>query len=485
MTDDILFSTIAELAELLKARKISSVELTKAYLDRLEKLGPKYNALATVIRKPAEKQAKEADDNFKRERTRNPLQGIPYGAKDLLATRGIPTTWGAAPYREQVFDYDATVIQKLQKAGAILVAKLAMVELAGGGGYRYPSASMFGPGRNPWNPEHWSGGSSSGSGAAVAAALAPFALGSETSGSILTPAAFCGVTGLRPTYGLVSRYGAMALSWTLDKIGPLCRSAEDCALVLRVIAGKDSNDPASAGKSFYYMPEYGQPLSDLKIGFAAVDFERTPEAARPAFQAALEVFRKMGSKFVETSLPPMPYSEVVGTIIQAEGATIFEPLIKSGKLDLMPDERQKAGLKAGLEMPAKDYLNAMRVRRLMQEKIRQLFTEVDVILSYSRAGPASGINEPLDRGAAPPSRPPEKTEKASEPPRPAGNAALIAAGNIAGLPALSLPCGFSTGTNLPLAVQLVGRPFDEGTLIALGREFQKQTDWHRKRPPVS
>ncbi|MBI3694040.1 MAG: amidase, partial [Acidobacteria bacterium] len=316
-------------------------------------------------------------------------------------------------------------------------------------------------------------GSSSGSGAAVAAALVPFALGSETSGSILTPAAFCGVTGLRPTYGLVSRHGAMALSWTLDKIGPLCRSAEDCALVLKAIAGKDSNDPASSGKSFYYVQDYGRPLSELRIGYAPVDFaDRAAEPARPAFRAALEVFSKLGPKMVEISLPPMPYSEVVGAIIQAEGSTVFEPLIKSGKLDQMPDERQKAGLRAGLEMPAKDYLNAMRLRRIMQEKISRLFVEVDVILSVSRSGPASGINEPLDRSATPPAG------------APAGNTALIAAGNLAGLPALSLPCGF-TPDNLPLAVQLVGRPFDELTVITLGREFQKLTDWHRKRPPVA
>ena len=479
MTDDILYATISELGELLKARKISSLELTKAYLERLEKLGPRYNALATLIQKPAEKQAKEADDNFKRDRVRSPLQGIPYGAKDLLAAKGVPTTWGAEPYRSQVFDYDASVIQKLEKAGAVLVAKLAMVQLAGGGGYRYPSASMFGPGKNPWNPAHWSGGSSSGSGAAVAAALVPFALGSETSGSILTPSAFCGVTGLRPTYGLVSRHGAMALSWTLDKIGPMCRSAEDCGLVLRVIAGRDSNDPASAGKSFYYVKEYGRPLTELRVGYSPVDFQRAAESARPAFQAALEVFRKLGPKVVEISLPPMPYGEVIGAIIQAEGSTIFESLIKSEKFDRMPDERQKAGLRAGLEIPAKDYLNAMRIRRLAQEKIRQLFGEVDVILSYARAGPASGIDEPLDRGTRPGAAP---TSGASTP---AGNTALIPAANLAGLPAISLPCGFSAGTNLPLAMQLVGRPFDELTLITLGREFQKQTDWHRRRPPVA
>jgi aspartyl-tRNA(Asn)/glutamyl-tRNA(Gln) amidotransferase subunit A len=474
MTDDLLFSTVSELADLLKTRKISSVELTKAYLARLEKLGPQYNAVATLLAKSAEKQAKEADDLFQHDRIRSPLQGIPYGAKDLLATTGVPTTWGAAPYKTQVFDYDATVIQKLRKVGAVLVAKLAMIELAGGGGYRYPSASLFGPCRNPWNSAHWAGGSSSGSGAAVAAALVPFAIGSETWGSILTPCSYCGITGLRPTYGLVSRYGAMALSWTLDKIGPMCRSAEDCGLVLKVISGKDSRDPGSAGKSFYYPIEYGRSLTELRIGYHPIDFEdRAVETARPAFRAALEVFGKLGPRLLEIALPRMPYREVAGTIIQAEGSAVFEPLIRNARFDEMPDERQKAGLRAGLDMPARDYLHAMRIRRLVQDEIRKLFTRVDLILSPSTPGPASGIDEALDRRQTPGDKLEER-----------GNTDIGAAGNLAGLPALSLPCGFST-TDLPVALQLVGRPFDELTLITLGREFQKQTDWHRRRPPVS
>lgn len=473
MTDDLLYAPISELAELLKTRKLSSLELTKACLARIEKLGPQYNAVATLLAKPAEKQAKEADDLFKRARVRSPLQGIPYGAKDLLATAGIPTTWGAAPYRSQVFDYDSTVVKRLQKTGAVLVAKLAMIELAGGGGYRYPSASLFGPCKNPWNPGHWAGGSSSGSGAAVSAAMVPFAIGSETFGSILTPASYCGITGLRPTYGLVSRYGAMALSWTMDKIGPLCRSAEDCGLVLKEIAGKDSQDPASSGKSFYYPIEYGRPLTELRIGYHPIDFgDRAAESARPAFRAALDVFGNLGPRLVEMALPVMPYREVAGTIIQAEGSSIFEPLIRSPKFDEMPDERQKAGLRAGLEMPARDYLHAMRVRRRIQDELRKVFSRVDLILSPATPSPASGIDEALDRRQTPG----EKLEQR-------GNTDLGAAGNLAGLPAICLPCGFST-TSLPVALQLVGRPFDELTLITIGREFQKQTDWHRRRPPV-
>ena len=225
-----------------------------------------------------------------------PLQGIPYGAKDLLAVKKQPTTWGAKPYAAQVFDYDAHVIERLDKVGAILIAKLSMVELAGGGDYRTAAASLTGPGLNPWDRTRWSGGSSSGPGAAVAAGLVTFAIGSETSGSILTPSAFCGVTGLRPTYGLVSRHGAMALSWTLDKLGPMCRSAEDCALVLHEIAGVDTDDPGSAGRSFNYTPQYTtRRLTEITIGYMPVDFQDGAEpAAQPAFQAAFEVIQVAG-----------------------------------------------------------------------------------------------------------------------------------------------------------------------------------------------
>src|SRR5271155_1738484 len=264
--DDIFFASITEINQKLKAKEFSAVELAKAFSDRLESIGPRYNALALSLRKEAHREAKDVDDDVKRERFRGPLQGIPYGAKDLLAYAKHPTTWGAQPYAGQVFDYTATVLKKLSKHGSLLMGKLAMVELAGGPGYRYANASLTGPGLNPWDPTRWSGGSSSGSAIAVAAGLVTFALGSETSGSILTPSSFCGITGLRPTYGLVSRNGAMALSWTLDKIGPLCRSAEDCGLVLEVIAGADPDDLSSARKSFYYIPQFSRDLKDVTVG---------------------------------------------------------------------------------------------------------------------------------------------------------------------------------------------------------------------------
>ncbi len=470
--EDIFFATITELNAKLKAKEFSVKELTRAFCDRLEKLGPKYNALALSLRKPALKKAGDVDDEIERERFRGPLQGIPYGAKDLLAVAGHPTTWGAKPYARQVFDHDATVIKKLDDTGAILVGKLAMVELAGGGGYKYPSASLTGPGLNPWNPSRWSGGSSSGSGAAVAAGLVVFALGSETSGSILTPSAFCGVTGLRPTYGYVSRYGAMPLSWTLDKIGPMCRSAEDCGLVLHEISGGDSNDPSSAGKRYYYFPEFARRFTDLTIGYAPVDFDEwAEEAARPVFREAFEVIRGMGFKVKEVELPDLPYGPVTGTIIDAEGAAVFEPLIQSGKVDELADEEQIAGLKAGLEIAAKDYLRAMRIRSIVQQKFRELFVSVDILVTPTRFSVAPSAHERLGGGKKRPE------------PKSRGLRDLIPAGNLAGLPALSLPCGFAEG--LPLGISLTGRPFYENTLLAVGQEFQKRTDWHRRRPPAA
>ena len=469
-SDDIYFATISELSEKLKARAFTAVELTRAFSGRLSKLGPRYNALALSLEETALKDARDVDGDIRRERFRGPLQGIPFGAKDLLSVSSKPTTWGARPYADQRFDYDATVLGKLDRAGALLVGKLAMVELAGAGGYRFASASLTGPGLNPWDTTRWAGGSSSGSAAAVAAGLVPFAIGSETWGSILTPCAYCGVTGLRPTYGLVSRYGAMALSWSMDKIGPICRSAEDCGQVLRVISGGDSNDSSSAGKSFYYTPQFVKKLSDLRVGFAPADIAELAEApTRSAFQAAMEAIRGLGVQMVEMQLPALPYAEVAGTIIAAEGSAVFEPLISSGRVEQLADQKQIAGLKAGLEIPAKDYLRAMRIRSMICDELGKVFAKVDVLVSPSRFSAATKIDAPLDESPGP---------VAAAKPR--GLSDLGAAGNLAGLPALSLPCGFADG--LPVALQLVGRPFSENTLLALGVEFQKRTDWHRRRP---
>jgi aspartyl-tRNA(Asn)/glutamyl-tRNA(Gln) amidotransferase subunit A len=471
--DDVYFASIVELNKRLRAKEFSAVELARAFCDRLEKLAPRYNALALSLRESAIRQATEVDGDLKRERYRGSLQGIPFGAKDLLSVAGQITTWGAKPYAAQVFDYDATVIRKLAKTGAVLTGKLSMVELAGGGGYRYAAASLFGPGLNPWDRSRWSGGSSSGSGSAVAAGLATFAIGSETSGSIMTPSAFCGVTGLRPTYGLVSRYGAMALAWTMDKLGPMCRTAEDCGIVLQTIAGKDENDPGTAGKSFYFTPQFHRELKTIRAGYSPVDFEEWAEpGARPVFKQALDVLKGFGVTLVETKLPEFPYSAITGTVIDAEGASIFEELIESGGVDQLADKKQIAGLRASVDIMALDYLKAMRVRRLIQQEFRKLLTGIDVLITPCRTGVAPKISLPLDTPGATPA-PPDRAP---------GMRSLVPAGNLAGLPALSLPCGFVEG--LPLALQLVSRPFTENLILSLGMAYQKATDFHRQHPKV-
>ncbi len=469
--NDIFFDTVTELNARLVKKEFSVEELARAFAERLEQLGPRYNALALSLKPQAVRQAHSVDKDLKNGRLRGSLQGVPYAVKDLLNYVGLPTTWGAKPYATQVFDSNATVIDKLHGVGAVIVGKLSMVELAGAGGYRSTAASLFGPGLNPWDRSRGWGGSSSGPAAAVAAGLVPFAIGSETNGSIVTPAAFCGVTALRPTYGLVSRHGAMALSWTLDKLGPFARSVEDCGLILHAIAGGDGNDPGSAGKSFYYTPQYARPLNQLRIGFAATDF-----AGLPAFAAAFDTVKSSGAQLVEAALPSFPYGVVLAAILGAEQASVFEPLISSGPVDQLADPAQIAGLKASLEIPAIDYLKAMRIRRLLQSAIQLMWGDLDAVLAPARTGIAPKIDQPL---SPTPGAPKSAPRTAAFP----GFAELIPASNLAGLPALILPCGFAD--NMPVAIQLVGPPWSENTLLAIGKDFQSRTDWHQRKPPTA
>lgn len=455
------------------------MELATAACALLERHGPRYNAIASVMRDRALDEARRADRT--RASARSALHGVPYGAKDLVAAKGARTTWGAPPYRDQAFDEDATVITKLRRAGAVLAAKLAMVELAGGGGYRYPSASLQGPGRNPWNVERWSGGSSSGSGSAVAAGLVPWAIGSETSGSIGTPAAFCGVTGLRPTYGLVSRHGAMALSWTLDKLGPMARTAEDCGLALQLMAGADPADPTTSGKRF--TPLAGRSAAaaarGARVGFAEEDLgHATPEAKR-ALERGIAELRRVVPKVARVVLPTdLPYGPMVGTVFGAEGATIFGELIDSGRVDELVDKRQAAGLKRGNDIRARDYLQAQRLRTVLIERFRALFELVDVIVAPARTSTAPAIDAPLD--GRPPGAGSLTTTPKADAPGP-GNTALIPAGNLAGLPAIFFPCGFGTD-GLPVGLQLVGPPWSEPLLVAIASAYQRETGHHLKRP---
>lgn len=474
-SDSLDFATISELNQLLRSRQISARELASHFLDRLKSIGPQYNALALPLDKLAKKDAKAVDGDLKRERFRGALQGIPYGAKDLLSVRNYPTTWGAKPFENQIFDDNAHVINRLRSAGGVLIGKLSMVELAGGGGYNTAAASLQGPGLNPWNKAYWSGGSSSGSGIAVAAGLVPYALGSETSGSIMTPASYCGVTGLRPTYGLVSRRGAMTLSWTCDKIGVLARSAEDCGLALHGIAGKDDADSSSAGKSFYYSPQYPRQFRDLKIGYNSIDFDQWVDAPmRPAFQTALDVVKSFGSAMVEMALPDFPYGLAIGCIIDSEAASVFEDFIRSDQVNALADPDQINGLKASLNYAALDYLKAMRIRSQIQTSFREIYAKIDVLVAPTRFHFPERVDQPFDSQGK--NRPPAPSQKGV-------GAGLVQASNLCGLPALSVPCGFVNG--LPIGLQFVGPAFSENTLLSFGREFQRLTDFHKKRPPLA
>jgi aspartyl-tRNA(Asn)/glutamyl-tRNA(Gln) amidotransferase subunit A len=460
-----VFRPVRELAEAVRTGAVSPVTLAETFLQRLETLGPRYNAVVTVTRERALEQARRAEAEIAAGRWRGPLHGIPYGAKDLLATAGgIPTTWGAAPLRTQRFDFDATVIRRLEDAGAVLVAKLAMVELAGGMGYRQPNASFTGPGISPWGADAWSGGSSSGSGSAVAAGLVPFAIGSETWGSILSPAANCGISGLRPTYGRVSRHGAMALCWTLDKLGPLALTADDCGLVLDAIAGPDPKDPTAAARPFAYDAS-GPGGRRFRFGVIRDVAASAEPAVREAFERSLDVLAKLGS--VEpVTLAELPYEAVTRTILLAEAASAFEDMIESGAIGGLTAPEDHFTAYARDAILAKDYIRALRLRGLVAREADRVLSRVDALVAPGRPVVAS----PLDREFRSPAR---------------GTVADVmgAIGNAAGLPAVAVPNGF-TEAGLPTSLQFMGRAWEENTVLAAARAWQDITDYHRRHPAV-
>jgi len=457
-----VFMPIRDLSALVRARQISPVELTEMFLARLEQLGPQYNAVVTVTRERAMQQARQAERDIVAGHYRGPLHGLPYGAKDLLATSGgIPTTWGAAPFRHQTFDYDATVIKKLEAAGAVLVAKLAMVELAGGMGYRQPNASFTGPGINPWDRTTWSGGSSSGSGAAVSAGLVPFAIGSETWGSILFPASNCGITGLRPTYGRVSRYGAMALSWTLDKLGPLGLTADDCGVVLEAMAGPDPPDPTTTSRPYTY--DASPPEKRWRLGVLKGVADDADADVRRNFQQALEVLARIAS-IEEVVFPDLPYEEITRIILFAEAGSAFEEFIDSGKAAELTAPEDHYGPYIRTAVLARDYIRALRLRGLMARQIDACMAGFDAVLGPTRATTSTPLDQEF-RGAI----------------RGATRDILGAVGNGAGLPAISVPSGFSE-QGLPTGIQFMGRAYQENTVLAVARAYQALTDWHRRHP---
>jgi Asp-tRNA(Asn)/Glu-tRNA(Gln) amidotransferase A subunit family amidase len=380
--DELAFLPVAALSELIRGRRISSVELTRIYLDRIARLDGRLLSVVTVTEERAMRQARAADEEIARGHYRGPLHGIPWGAKDLLSVRGYPTTWGTPPYQAQVIDADATVVRRLDEAGAVLVAKLTLGELAWG------DVWFGGMTRNPWNLEQGSSGSSAGPGAATAAGLVAFGIGSETLGSISSPSTRNGVTGLRPTFGRVPRTGAMALSWTMDKIGPMCRSAEDCALVMAAIHGADGEDPTarSAAFSWHARREPGS----LRVGYFRSAFER-PEAEYPNREhdlATLEVLRSLGVQLVPVEIPPADYGSL-SLILSAEAAAAFDELTRSGRdAEMVRQERQAWPnvFRAARFIPAVEYINANRIRTRVMRAWDELFRDLDVRIDVLLAG---------------------------------------------------------------------------------------------------
>lgn len=441
--EELAFFSVHELSELLRRRRVRSLELTRMYLDRIRRHDAALLSVVTLLEERALAQARAADEEIARGRWRGPLHGIPWGAKDLLAVRGHPTTWGVGVYAERVIDEDATVVRRLDEAGAVLLAKLSLGELAWG------DVWFGGMTRNPWRVEQGASGSSAGSGAATAAGLVAFALGSETLGSIASPSTRNGVTGLRPTFGRVPRTGAMALSWTMDKLGPMCRSAEDCALVLDAIHGPDGADATAVAAPFRWDARVRP--HELRIGYFQSAFERDERqyATRAFDLATLEVLRSLGARLTPVELPELPY-ETMNLILSAEAGAAFDAYTRAGLVDRMVRQGRNTWptvFRAARFIPAIDYINANRVRTLAIRRWAELFRELDVIVT-----PTFAPNQLL-------------------------------ATNLTGHPAVILPNGFrEDGT--PVSITFLGDLFGEAKLLALAHAYQQATDFHRRRPTL-
>lgn len=437
-SDELAYYSIGQLAHLIKTKQISSVELTKLYLERLKKYSPKLESVITITEELALQQAKRADEEMAKGKYRGMLHGIPYGVKDLLATKNYPTTWGAAPYKKRMIDEDATVVKKLEEAGAVLVAKFTMGELAWG------DIWFGGKTRNPWDYEEGSSGSSAGSASSVSAGLVPFAIGTETWGSIVSPSTVCGVTGLRPSYGRVSRSGAMALSWSMDKIGTICRNAEDLAIVFDVIRGLDPNDLTLYDYPFNY--DHKIDFKKLKVGYLKDDFDKN-YSFHSNDSLVLEQLKKLGAELIAISLPKINVNSL-SFILSAESAAAFDELTRSNKDEELVRQIKNAWpnlFRANRFIPAVEYINANRIRTVLINEMNQIMNKVDFYLAPSWEG---------------------------------DNLLLT---NLTGHPSVVVPTGKAPdGTNS--SITFIGRLFEEGKIIAAAKAFQDATEYHLKRP---
>jgi Asp-tRNA(Asn)/Glu-tRNA(Gln) amidotransferase A subunit family amidase len=436
--EDIAFYPLTSLASLIRSRKLTSTELTELYLNRLKKYGPALECIVTLTEELALKQARRADQEIAAGHYRGPLHGIPWGAKDLLSTAGAKTTWGAEPYKDQVLDENATVVEKLEQAGAVLVAKLSMGALAMG------DVWFGGKTKNPWNSKQGSSGSSAGPAAATAAGLVGFSIGTETWGSIISPCTRCGVTGLRPTFGRVSRFGAMALSWSMDKIGPICRSVEDCALVFDAIYGADGKDLTVVDLPFNWEPSLD--LRQIRIGYLKKAFEKDYKNKKND-EACLALLRSLGAELIPFELPELPVN-ALSFILDVEAAAAFDELTRSGKDDLLRRQDKNAWpniFRQAWLVPAVEYIQANRIRTVLMEEMRAKMKEIDVYLAPSFGG---------------------------------DNLLLT---NLSGHPAVVVPDGFDQ-EGRPTSITFIGNLFEEAKALRVAKAFQDATDFHLKRP---
>lgn len=442
--EDLAFAPLTGLSELVRTRKVSPVELSKMYLGRLKKFGPKLNCTVTLTEELALAQASDAEREIKAGKYRGPLHGIPWGAKDLFATRGIRTTWGAEPYRDQVIDYDSTVVERLRDAGAVLVAKLSMGALAQGGRW------FAGMTRNPWQIEEdkiGSSGSSAGPASATAAGLVGFSIGTETLGSIISPSSRCGVAGLRPTYGRVSRYGAMGLSWTMDKIGPLGRGVEDCAAVLNGIYGPDGRDLTVGDVPFKW--NAARSLDNMRIGYLKTEFDQQQDPERKTiYQQALDVLKSAGANLQPIEMPKFSVA-ALRIILVAEAATAFDDITRDGRVNELSGQSENDWpntFRSSRFIPAVEYIRAQRARRLLMHEMEELMANWDVFVS----------------------------------PAPGSLSLLIT--NLTGHPAVVVPCGFPKG--LPQAIMFTGGLYDEGAPLRVALAYERATQWHTMHPKM-
>ncbi len=437
---ELAFWPLEQLANLLHSGRYSAVALTELYLERLQRYDPLLHCTITLTPELARAQAQRADEELKAGLSRGPLHGIPYGVKDLLAVRGYPTTWGAAPYREQRFDYDATVVQRLADAGAVLLGKLSSGALAWG------DVWFGGTTRTPWQPEQGASGSSAGPGAATAAGLVGFAIGTETWGSIVSPATRNGVSGLRPSFGRVSRHGAMALSWSMDKIGPMARSAADCAWVFAAIHGPDGHDPTVVEQPFEWPRSIE--LSGLRVGYLADDFARDYRGAAQD-QRTLHLLQDLGCQLVPLHLPELPI-EALQIILVAEAAAAFDELTRSNRDDELVRQSKDAWpnvFRQARLIPAVEYIQANRLRTQLMQAMAALLADVDLYVAPSLAG---------------------------------DNLLLT---NLTGHPAVVVPNGFADD-GLPTSISFCGHLYDESTVLAVAAAYQNHTDHHLSHPQL-